>query len=253
MRAYVFEPREKRQAALASELSNAGIEPHFVDEDFFDAGLAPLTQPGHDTRAILIGESPNIHDQIRAIRRAGCANPVIVLRDFRNSQDTSAALDRGADDVIVSPIKGSEVASRINSIVRRFHGHAAESVVVGELTAFFDGRDPIVSGARIKLSKREHSIFQHLALNSNKVISKNAIYDAVYGMSADQPFDKVIDVYICKLRKKIAAAATSGSQYIETVHGRGYKLSAPEQLELPAPGAQPTPIAQHSGGYQARA
>jgi two-component system cell cycle response regulator CtrA len=46
MRAYVFEPREKRQAALASELSNAGIEPHFVDEDFFEAGLAPLTQPG---------------------------------------------------------------------------------------------------------------------------------------------------------------------------------------------------------------
>jgi len=235
MRAYVFEPRERRQASLAAELENAGIDPLFVGEDFFETGLAPLTQPGNDVRAILIGESENTHGQIRAVRKAGCANPVIVLRDFRNSQDTSAALDRGADDVIVSPIKGSEVLSRINSIVRRFHGHASESVVVGELTAFFDGRDPIVSGARIKLSKREHSIFQHLALNSNKVISKNAIYDAVYGMSADQPFDKVIDVYICKLRKKIAAAAASGSQYIETVHGRGYKLSAPEQLELPAP------------------
>lgn len=234
MRAYVFEPREKRQASLASELENAGLQPLFVGEDFFESGLAPLTQPGNDARAILIGESPDTHAQIRAVRRAGCANPVIVLRDFRNSQDTSAALDRGADDVIVSPIKGSEVLSRINSIVRRFHGHASESVVVGELTAFFDGRDPIVSGSRIKLSKREHSIFQHLALNSNKVISKNAIYDAVYGMSADQPFDKVIDVYICKLRKKIAAAAASGSQYIETIHGRGYKLSAPEQFEIPA-------------------
>lgn len=249
MRAYVFEPREKRQTSLANELENAGIKPLFVDEEFFETGLAPLTQPGNEIRAILIGESPDIHSQIRTIRRAGCANPVIVLRDFRNSQDTSAALDRGADDVIVSPIKGSEVLSRINSIIRRFHGHAAESVVVGELTAFFDGRDPIVSGARIKLSKREHSIFQHLALNSNKVISKNAIYDAVYGMSADQPFDKVIDVYICKLRKKIAAAAESGSQYIETVHGRGYKLSAPEQLELPAPERQPT----QSAAFQARA
>ncbi|MGD9864210.1 MAG: winged helix-turn-helix domain-containing protein [Pseudodonghicola sp.] len=249
MRAYVFEPRERRQASLANELENAGIDPFFVDLDFFDCGLAPLTQPGNEIRAILIGESPDTHDQIRAIRKAGCANPVIVLRDFRNSQDTSAALDRGADDVIVSPIKGSEVLSRINSIVRRFHGHAAESVVVGELTAFFDGRDPIVSGARIKLSKREHSIFQHLALNSNKVISKNAIYDAVYGMSADQPFDKVIDVYICKLRKKIAAAAASGAQYIETVHGRGYKLSAPEQLELPAPEQRPV----QSAPLQARA
>ena len=241
MRAYVFEPREKRQPSLAAELENAGVEPLFVSEDFFETGLAPLTQPGNEIRAILIGESGNTHAQIHTIRKAGCANPVIVLRDFRNSQDTSAALDRGADDVIVSPIKGSEVVSRINSIVRRFHGHAAESVEVGELTAFFDGRDPIVSGARIKLSKREHSIFQHLALNSNKVISKNAIYDAVYGMSADQPFDKVIDVYICKLRKKIAAAAISGSQYIETVHGRGYKLSAPEEFDLPTPDQQGSP------------
>jgi two-component system cell cycle response regulator CtrA len=68
-------------------------------------------------------------------------------------------------------------------------------------------------------------------MNSNKVISNNAIYDAVYGMSADQPFDKVIDVYICKLRKKIASAADTGAQYIETIHGRGYKLSAPDVLD----------------------
>ncbi|MCI5097400.1 MAG: response regulator transcription factor [Rhodobacteraceae bacterium] len=235
MRAYVFEPREDRHTSLAAQLGGVGVETQFVAEDFFVTGLAALRQPGLDTRAILIGESESVYDQIRSVRGAGCSNPIIVLRDFRNSRDTSALLDSGADDVIVSPIKGSEVLSRINSIIRRFHGHAADSVVVGELTAFFDGRDPIVSGSRIKLSKREHSIFQHLALNSHRVISKNAIYDAVYGMSADQPFDKVIDVYICKLRKKIAAAAESGCQYIETIHGRGYKLSPPEHLEAPLP------------------
>jgi two-component system cell cycle response regulator CtrA len=62
------------------------------------------------------------------------------------------------------------------------------------------------------------------------VISKDAIYDAVYGSSIDQPFDKVIDVYICKLRKKIASASESGWQYIETVQGRGYRLSLPETV-----------------------
>jgi two-component system cell cycle response regulator CtrA len=98
------------------------------------------------------------------------------------------------------------------------------------LTAYFDGRDPVISGNRIKLSKREHSVFQHLALNSNKVISKDAIYDAVYGSAIEQPFDKVIDVYICKLRKKISAASSSGWQYIETVQGRGYKLTQPEKV-----------------------
>lgn len=230
MRVYVFEQRQERCAGLASELRSVGIEPQFVKEDFFTNGLAALTQPGHETRAVLLGECHDLRQYIQAMRSAGCANPVIVFRDFRNAQDTSDLLNLGADDVIVSPIRGTEVLSRTNSIIRRFHGHAADSVVVGELTAFFDGRDPIVSGNRIKLSKREHSVFQHLALNSNKVISKDAIYDAVYGASIDQPFDKVIDVYICKLRKKIAMAADSGWQYIETVHGRGYKLSAPEQM-----------------------
>lgn len=230
MRVYVFEQQQERRAGLTAELRSAGIEPQFVGDDFFVTGLGVLMQPGHETRAVLLGESDDVRTYIRAMRNAGCENPILALRNFRNAQQTSDLLNLGADDVIVSPIRGTEVLSRTNSIIRRLCGHAADSVVVGELTAFFDGRDPIVSGSRIKLSKREHSVFQHLALNSNKVISKDAIYDAVYGASIDQPFDKVIDVYICKLRKKIASASESGWQYIETVHGRGYKLSTPEQM-----------------------
>ena len=228
MRMYIFEQRKERCAGLTAELRSAGIELQFVTAEFFTTGLGPLLQPGHQTNAVLIGECEDTREYIRAMRTAGCVNPVIVLKDFRNAKDTSDLLNLGADDVIVSPIRGAEVLSRTNSIIRRHYGHASESVIVGELTAYFDGRDPIVSGSRIKLLKREYSVFQHLALNSNKVISKDAIYDAIYGSSIDQPFDKVIDVYICKLRKKLASASKSGWQYIETVHGRGYKLSSPE-------------------------
>ena len=230
MRVYVFEQQEERRKGLASELRSVGIEAQFVTEDFFHSGLSALRQPGQEMYSVFLGESENVRDHIRAIRNAGCANPVIVLRNFRNAQDTSDLLNLGADDVIVSPVRGTELLSRTNSIIRRLCGHAADSVVLGELTAYFDGRDPVVAGNRIKLSKREHSVFQHLALNSNKVISKDAIYDAVYGASIDQPFDKVIDVYICKLRKKFASASECGWQYIETVHGRGYKLSVPEPM-----------------------
>lgn len=228
MRAYVFEPRENRQASLEAQLETAEIDAQFVGDEFFRSELGTLLQPGLDSRAILIGETEDVRQNIRDVRRAGCENPLIVLRDFRNSKDTSELLDLGADDVIVSPIKGTEVLARINSIIRRSHGHAADSVQIGEMTAFFDGRDPIVSGVQVRLSRREHAIFRYLALNAQRVISKGSIFDAIYGMSADQPFDKVIDVYICKLRKKIAAAADSGSHYIETIHGRGYKLNAPD-------------------------
>ncbi|MGV6810875.1 MAG: response regulator transcription factor [Brevirhabdus sp.] len=228
MRAYVFEPRENRQSSLQAQLDGAGIDTRFVTEDFFVAELGALRHSGLDSQAILISETDDVRQNIRNIRRAGCDNPLIVLRDFRNSKDTSALLDLGADDVIVSPIKGTEVLARINSIIRRTHGHASDSVQIGEMTAYFDGRDPVVSGVQVRLSRREHAIFRYLALNAQRVISKGSIYDAIYGMSADQPFDKVIDVYICKLRKKIAAAAESGSHYIETIHGRGYKLSSPD-------------------------
>lgn len=230
MRIYVFEQQEDRRTALETELRSAGMVPQFVTEDFFHSDLNVLLQPGHETRGVILGETPHVRDYIRAMRNAGCANPILVLKNFRNAQQTSEMLNIGADDVIVYPIRGAEVLSRTNSVVRRLCGHAADSVVVGELTAYFDGRDPVVSGNRIKLSKREHSVFQHLALNPNRVISKDAIYDAVYGTSLDQPFDKVIDVYICKLRKKFATASETGWQYIETVHGRGYKLSVPEQM-----------------------
>ncbi|MBM1717654.1 response regulator transcription factor [Sulfitobacter geojensis] len=230
MKAYVYEQQEERRAGLASELRNAGIDPQFVGSDFFASGLGILRQQGQKNRAILLSECDELREHIRALRMAKCVSPIIVFRNFRNSQDTASLLDLGADDVMVSPIRGAEVVSRMNSVIRRLYGHAADSIVMGELTAYFDGRDPIISGSRIKLSKREHSVFQHLALNSNKVISKDAIYDAVYGSSIDQPFDKIIDVYICKLRKKIAAASESGWQYIETVQGRGYRLMLPETI-----------------------
>ncbi len=230
MKAYVYEQQEERRPGLAAELRKAGIDPQFVAGDFFTTGLGVLMQPGQKNRAILLSECDELREHIRALRAAKCVSPIIVFRNFRNSQDTSSLLDLGADDVMVSPIRGTEVVSRMNSVIRRLYGHAADSIVMGELTAYFDGRDPIISGSRIKLSKREHSVFQHLALNSNKVISKDAIYDAVYGSSIDQPFDKIIDVYICKLRKKIAAASDSGWQYIETVQGRGYRLMLPETV-----------------------
>lgn len=231
MRAYVYEPRQTRRSYLISELEGVDIKAHFVGSDFFGEGKSALSRQVDDSDVILLGEGEDTHSLIKMVRQSGLDSPLIVLRDVRNTRDTSAALDQGADDVVIQPVRGAELLSRINSIIRRAHGHSSESVVIGELSAFFDGRDPIVSGKSIKLSNREHAIFSHLALNTNKVVSKNAIYDAVYGASIDQPFDKVIDVYICKLRKKFAAAADSGFQYIETVHGRGYRLGTPAGLQ----------------------
>lgn len=231
---YVYEAREGRRDALLEELKAAQLRPVVIQETFFSSDLTVLNSKGRDTHAILIGAGERGTEFVRAIRAQGCRNPVILLRDFKNARDTAQALDAGADEVMISPIKAVEVVSRINAVNRRTHGHAAESVTIGEVRAFFDGRDPEISGERLHLSRREHAIFQHLVLSANRVVSRAAIYDAIYGMDEDQPFDKVIDVYICKLRKKISGAAASGHQYIETIYGRGYKFSAGEGAKTPA-------------------
>ena len=215
---------------LLDELHAARMTPVDIGPRFFDGDLRQLTREGHENHAFLLSDGPGLIRQIRKLRRAGCAHPIMVLRSAPDAENSAEALDAGADGDLVMPVRGLELKARINAILRRAHGHSADSITVGEVRAFFDGRDPEVCGQRVKLSKREHTIFQQLVLNARKVISKAAIYDAVYGMSEEQPFDKVIDVYICKIRKKIAQAAPSGHPYIETVHGRGYKLDEAESL-----------------------
>ena len=220
--------------SLLDELQSERMRPVEIGPQFFNGDLRLLNRAGHDSHAFLLSAGPDLIDHITRLRRAGCGHPILVLRDRSDPENATRALDAGADDDIVTPVKALELKARINAVLRRAHGHAADSVSVGEVKAFFDGRDPEVSGHRVKLSRREHMIFQQLVLNVRRVVSKAAIYDAVYGMSDEQPFDKVIDVYICKIRKKIGQAAESGHQYIETVHGRGYKLDVAEPGIRPA-------------------
>ncbi len=228
MHVYLYEPRPERAAGLTAELASAGMEAVLVGAEFFAGDLGQRVGKATPTRPFLLAATEDAEAHLRALRRADCRNAVFMLRDFRNARAAAEALDAGADDDLVIPLKAVEFRARINAVNRRAFGHAAESVEIGEVTAFFDGRDPQVAGQRVKLSRREHAIFQHLALNADRVVPKSAIYDAVYGMADDQPFDKVIDVYICKIRKKLAQAAPSGHQYIETVYGRGYKFAAAE-------------------------
>lgn len=233
MQVYYYEPNEIMLTNNSEQLMKSGLRPVPTDASFFDTDLSVLGKDGMTTKGILIADGPSAQQQqetmdfLKSIRSAGCLNPVICIMDMKNSQRAADLINSGADDVVVRPFKGVEIAARINGINRRSYGHVSSSVVIGNITAYFDGRDPDVNGKRLKLSHREHAIFSHLALQHGRVISKENLYEAVYGMLDNQPFDKVIDVYICKLRKKLENA-TEGQQYIETVYGRGYKLAAPD-------------------------
>ncbi|ETW11467.1 Cell cycle transcriptional regulator CtrA [Roseivivax marinus] len=228
MNLLLFELRTERHTGLVKELRSAGLTVTMLPEDVFDAEGPTLALRLGTGAGLLLADSDAAPRQIAAIRRAGYTEPVIVMRDVRNARRAAELLDTGADDDMVIPVKGPEVRARLRSIARRSAGHASAQTSIGEITVFFDGRDPEVQGERVQLSSRESVIFQHLAMNTSRIVSKQTLYDVVYGLSDDRPFDKVIDVHICKIRKKLSAASAIGHSYIETVRRRGYTLAAPE-------------------------
>lgn len=220
---YLYQPGTARMSGLLDELARTGWEPVAVGDDFFDREF-DLVEGDSTDRPILLADPEDAVARIAGLRGAGCKNPILVLRPARDPLAAMATLDAGADDDIAGPLTGAELRARVNAIKRRFHGHAAGSVRIGDITAYFDGRDPDVAGEPMGLSQRELAIFQQIALAAPRVVSKSVIYDAVYGMAEDQPFDKVIDVYICRIRKKIEEMSPAGDPHIRTIRGRGYKL-----------------------------
>lgn len=230
MQVFLYESNKTIHDAMVNRLERAGAKCSPVDESFFHCETVKAVSSSITTAAILIGDdgSENTEEFVKSLRSNGCLSPIIcLLSSGKDTQKTVSFINSGADDVLLLPVSGVEVIARTNAIIRRSYGHVASSVMIGDVQAYFDGRDPEVNGERIKLSGREHAIFTHLALQPGRVISKEQIYEAVYGLLDNQPYAKVIDVYICKLRKKLEDA--TGLKYIETVYGRGYKLSDPSR------------------------
>lgn len=165
---------------------------------------------------------------LRDLRRDGFTGPLLVMLQRPCAERTAELLYAGADDVLILPVDPRELTARVAAVSRRLRGISAEKISVGDLDFFLDGRHPTLKGQEIRLSAREYDILRHLMLNTNRVVPKEAIYDALYALCAMPPFDKIIDVYICKLRSKMSKARPGGGAYIETVTGRGYRVAAPQ-------------------------
>jgi two-component system cell cycle response regulator CtrA len=225
MRIILLEPNAVIAEALKGRCAQSQI-----DVDTLSTGEEIAAVAGRDLThygAILVGSVEEPCVLIEALHASAGGTPIILLSDVKNPALAIRAFSAGADDFVVKPFNAEELKARILARSRRALGQASTAFKLGKLTIFYDGRDPEVAGERIKLSHREHAIFSYLAQNIGRVVSKESVYSAVYGSMDCEPFDKVIDVYICKLRKKLSDA-TGGQQFIETVYCRGYKMDKPE-------------------------
>lgn len=239
MRVLLIENDQTIAGAISRAIGRIGVRCEQQSQENVETLIAERDGSLENYDAILVGNASGGDIFIASLRAKVGPAIIVSLLDHRCVNSTIQHLRAGADDVLVKPINPQEIEARLHAVRRRTHGHSSPELTVGRLTIFLDGRDPAVDGQRLRLSHREHAIFSVLALNVGRVVSKEKIYETVYTLSGSDPLDKVIDVYICKLRKKIAEA-TGGDKYIETVYGRGYKFEAPPDEDRDA--GEPAPL-----------
>jgi two-component system cell cycle response regulator CtrA len=164
-------------------------------------------------------------DVLRALRTARIKTPILILSGLAAITDKVQGLVRGADDYLTKPFHKDELIARIHAIVRRSAGHAESTIECGGLKVLLDQKAAEMNGRRLHLTGKEYAILELLALRKGTTITKEMLLNHLYG-GMDEPEIKIIDVFICKLRKKLAVES-EGADYIETLWGRGYCLREP--------------------------
>ncbi len=163
---------------------------------------------------------------LRRLRDGRVDTPVLILSGLTEPDSKIKGLGIGADDYLTKPFDKKELLARIQAIIRRSQGHAQSLITTGLLTVNLESHTVEVKGQPIHLTGKEYGILELLSLRKGTTLTKEMFLNHLYG-GMDEPELKIIDVFICKLRKKLSTA-TGGDNYIETVWGRGYVLRDPD-------------------------
>jgi len=153
--------------------------------------------------------------------------PVLILSGNAIVEAKVKALGFGADDYMTKPFHKDELIARVQAVVRRSKGHSQSVITTGKLVVNLDTKTAEANGQRVHVTGKEYQMLELLALRKGTTLTKEMFLNHLYG-GMDEPEMKIIDVFICKLRKKLAAAC-DGEQYIETVWGRGYVMRDPDE------------------------
>jgi two-component system cell cycle response regulator CtrA len=164
---------------------------------------------------------------LRQLRLARIDTPILILTGADDTESKLKGFGFGADDYLTKPFHREELVARIHAIIRRSKGHAQSVIKTGEIEVNLDAKTVQVGGRPVHLTGKEYQMLELLSLRKGTTLTKEMFLNHLYG-GMDEPELKIIDVFICKLRKKLSQA-TGGEHYIETVWGRGYVLRDPQE------------------------
>lgn len=216
------DPTTARSIELMLTHANYNVYRTDMGEEGID--LAKL----YDYDLILLDlDLPDMHgmEVLRQIRMSRVDTPILILTGSDDTERKLRGFGFGADDYMTKPFNRDELVARIQAIIRRSKGHSQSVIRTGEMVVNLDARSVEVGDKSLNLTGKEYQILELLSLRKGTTLTKEMFLNHLYG-GMDEPELKIIDVFVCKLRKKLAAAL-NGESHIETVWGRGYVLRDP--------------------------
>jgi two-component system cell cycle response regulator CtrA len=225
MRILLVEDDPTTSKSIELMLSHANLNVYSTDMGEEGIDLAKL----YDYDLILLDlnlPDMNGHEVLRQLRVARIDTPILILTGDDDTQSKIKGFGFGADDYMTKPFHRDELVARIHAIIRRSKGHAQSVIRTGKVSVNLDAKTVEVGGKPVHLTGKEYQMLELLSLRKGTTLTKEMFLNHLYG-GMDEPELKIIDVFICKLRKKLSEA-TGDDNYIETVWGRGYVLRDPE-------------------------
>ena len=229
MRVLLVEDDPTTSRSIEMMLTHANLNVYTTDLGEEGIDLAKL----YDYDLILLDLGlPDMHghEVLRQLRLARIETPILILSGADDTDNKIKGFGFGADDYLTKPFHRDELVARIHAIIRRSKGHSQSVIRTGKINVNLDAKTVDVAGKGVHLTGKEYQMLELLSLRKGTTLTKEMFLNHLYG-GMDEPELKIIDVFICKLRKKLAMA-TGGDNYIETVWGRGYVLRDPDPVGL---------------------
>lgn len=162
-------------------------------------------------------------DLIREARKHNSEASFIIITARGAIEDKVKGLDLGADDYLAKPFALIELLSRINAVARRKFNITTADITLGDFIIQIQSRKLFCNGNEVDITKKEYDLLQYLGINQGKVLTRQQLYEHIWGNILDDQYDSnFIDVHIKNLRKKLNSHAPT--PWLETVRGVGYRI-----------------------------